>query len=235
MVRGGSGAAEGPSSPELREGTATSLRRRRMRGAGGRKLTGDRRSELLQQLEELFLRAGFAHLTIDALTEELHCSKSTLYAIAPSRDELVIVVIKHFFRTAAGRIESQVAAIDHPRDRIASYLAGVGREMSRVSARSYADMVTHEITRSIYDHNSRVAAARVHSMIQEGIESGAFRQLHAEFVGEAISLLIEGIQEGALLQRTGLSSGEAYRELSSLVLGSLANNGEPADASKGRS
>jgi AcrR family transcriptional regulator len=193
-------------------------------------LTADRRSELLSQLEELFLRAGFAHLTVDTLTEELHCSKSTLYAVAPSRDEIIVAVIKHFFRNAADRIESQIEAIADPRERIARYLAGVGREMSRVSARGYSDMISYEITRSIYDHNSRVAAGRVHAMIQEGIASGAFRQLHAEFVGEAISLLIEGIQEGTLLQRTGLSSGEAYRELSGLVLGSLTNNGEPADA-----
>jgi AcrR family transcriptional regulator len=200
-------------------------RRRGARGTGGRTLSADRTNEILSQLEEIFLSSGFAHLTVDALADRLHCSKSTLYAVAQSRDEIVVAVVKHFFRNAARRIESKVEAISDPREKVASYLSGVGEEMSRVSAHCYSDMVSFEITRSIYDHNSRVAASRVHSMIQDGISSGAFRQLHAEFVGEAISVLIGGIQEGTLLQRTGLSSGEAYQELSGLVLGSLTNYG----------
>jgi AcrR family transcriptional regulator len=214
-------------TPDLSGGDANGFRRRNVRGNSGRSLTNDRRSSVLQQLEELFLSEGFADSTVEALVTRLRCSKSTLYGIAPSRDEIIVVVVKQFFREAAQRIEAAVGEIADPRDRIASYLAGVGSQMGRMSERCYSDMVSYAITRDIYDHNSRVAAGRVNSMIQEGIAVGAFRQLHAEFVGQAISLLIEGIQEGTLLRRTGLTSGEAYQELSGLVLASLTNYGSP--------
>jgi hypothetical protein len=131
--------------------------------------------------------------------------------------------VKHFFREAAARIEASVAPIRDPRERIATYLAGVGREMRRMSPTCYADMLAFGTTRDIYDHNSRVAARRVHDMIHEGIASGAFRSVHAEFIGEAVSILIAGIQQGELLERTGLSSGEAFGELSTLVLAALTN------------
>ena len=188
-----------------------------------RRRTGDHTEAILEQLEELFLDVGFAHLTVGALAKEVHCSKSTLYGVAPSRDQLVVAVVKHFFRHAAARIEARVAEITDPRDRVAIYLAGVGDEMRRMSPACYADMIGFETTRGIYDHNSRVAASRVHEMIHEGIRSGAFRPVHAEFVGEAVSLLIEGIQQGALLERTGLSSGDAFAELGELVLAALTN------------
>jgi|SRR5215469_924471 len=204
----------------------TAFQRRNMRRNPGRNITSDRRASVLMQLEELFLSEGFADYTIEALVARLRCSKSTLYGIAPSRDEIIVVVVKQFFREAARRIEARVGEIADPRDRIAAYLAGVGSEMSRMSENCYSDMVSYAITRDIYDHNSRVAASRVNSMIQEGIAAGKFRQLHAEFVGQAISVLIEGIQGGTLLRRTGLSSGEAYHELSGLVLGSLTNSGD---------
>jgi AcrR family transcriptional regulator len=188
-----------------------------------RRLASERGEEILRRLEDLFLDGGFAHLTVDALAKELKCSKSSLYAIASSREQLVVAVVKHFFRGAAAQIEARVRAIQDPRDRIAIYLASVGDEMRRMSRACYADMVAFGATRGIYDHNSRVAAGRVHDMIHDGIASGAFRPVHAEFVAEAVSLLIEGIQHGALLERTGLSSGDAYGELSTLVLAALTN------------
>jgi hypothetical protein len=42
-------------------------------------------------------------------------------------------------------------------------------------------------------------------------------------VGEAVERLIDGIQHGDLLARTNLSSGDAFSELSDLVLAALAN------------
>ena len=53
--------------------------------------------------------------------------------------------------------------------------------------------------------------------------AGRFRSVHAQFVGESAGLLVDGIQHGDLLERTGLSSGDAYRELSALVLATLTN------------
>jgi hypothetical protein len=84
------------------------------------------------------------------------------------------------------------------------------------------DMVAHDSTRGIYSLNSAAAGRRVHELIREGIDAGLFRTIHAEFVGEAVGL-IDGIQHGELLARTGLSSGDAFTELSDLVLSALTN------------
>jgi hypothetical protein len=92
-----------------------------------------------------------------------------------------------------------------------------------MSPTCYEDMVTHESTHEIYALNSEAASHRVNEYIQEGLAKRTFRKVNAQFVGEAVSLLIEGIQHGELLKRTGLSSGEAFKELSDLVLAALSN------------
>jgi len=191
----------------------------------GRPIDAARKQDILNRLQELVLAKGFARLTVDDLAAELKCSKSTLYAISSSKEYLVTTVIKHFFRDATERIEERVAAVtsDHS-DRIAAYLAGVGAEMNRMSPACYEDMVSHDSTQGIYAINSAAAARRVREFIRAGIDARAFRAVHAEFVGESVSLLIEGIQHGDLLARTGLSSGDAYKELSDLVLAALTNN-----------
>lgn len=188
-----------------------------------RKMSDARREDLLQRLEGLILAEGFARLTVDDLAGRLQCSKSTLYAIASSKEQLVVAAVQHFFREAAVRVGEKVASIIDPPQRIAAYLAGLGEEMRHMSPECYADMVSFEATAAIYAKHSLATAHRVRESIQDGVASGAFRAVNAEFVGAAVSLLIDGIQHGELLDRSGLSMADAYTELGALVLSALAN------------
>ena len=43
------------------------------------------------------LARGFAKLTVADIARELRCSRRTLYELAPSRDDLVVRVIRRFF------------------------------------------------------------------------------------------------------------------------------------------
>src|SRR3954447_15499258 len=106
-----------------------------------RRVDLERRAELLGALEELLLSEGFTALTVDDMARRLQCFKATLYSVASSKEQLVIALTKHFFREATEQIESAVAAVDDPRRRIPTYLAGVGTAMSRCSPSFYADMV----------------------------------------------------------------------------------------------
>lgn len=173
------------------------------------------------------LGSGFKRATVDALAAELRCSKTTLYRIAPSREQIVVAVVKHFFRHAAGGIEANVEAVSDPRERIGAYLAGVGHHMRRASPAFYEDMTSFAPTADIYRHNSRVAARRVRELIAEGVATGAFRPVHADFAGHVVALVIEAIQHGELLESTGLSSGDAYAELSELLVRGLTEGGIP--------
>lgn len=197
-----------------------------------RRMSAERREEMLQRLENLFLAEGFSALTIDDIAARMQCSKSTLYAIASSKEQLVTATMKRFFRNAAAFVEENVARITDPREQIATYLASVGDRMRRMSAACYNDMTSFEATDEIYQLNARASARRVRELVREGADAGMFRQVHAEFVAEATSLIIDGIMHGELLERTGLSSGDAYVELSTLVLDALTNDRSTSTSGK---
>jgi hypothetical protein len=127
------------------------------------------------------------------------------------------------FRDATAHIEERIAGIADPAERIAVYVAEIGSEMRRLSQACYDDMVANDSTRDVYALNSAAAARRVRGFIRDGISQGKLRTVHAEFAGEPDALLIEGIQHGELLNRTGLSSGDAFGQLSDLVLAALTN------------
>ena len=66
-----------------------------------------RQVDLLERLVALMVAEGFAQFTLDDLAERLHCSKTTLYALASSKQELVVEVVKHYFRAAVEAVEAR--------------------------------------------------------------------------------------------------------------------------------
>jgi AcrR family transcriptional regulator len=70
----------------------------------------DRRRRVLDGLVELFLREGFADFTLDDLARRLRCSKSTLYLVETSKEQLVAATVRRFFQRATKAVEEHVAA-----------------------------------------------------------------------------------------------------------------------------
>jgi len=188
-------------------------------------MNDQRRHALLDALQEMVLEHGFSRLTMDEFAAHARCSKTTLYALGSSKESLVAALYRRFFRLATSTIEERIDKVTPERARIAEYLSAVGDEMSRMSPACYDDMMQLRATRDIYELNSKAAATRVRGFIEDGIASGEFRAANARFVGEVVRVLIDSILHGVLLDRTGLTSGQAYSEIGNLVLNALTNQG----------
>ncbi|MFF2486151.1 TetR/AcrR family transcriptional regulator [Microbacterium sp. NPDC058062] len=200
------------------ESQKPSQRRTRARRRG----TGDRRAELIEQLQSMFLAEGFSALTVDDLCARLHCSKTTLYSVADSREQIVQAVVRHFFAESAQAIEAELGRHTQPADRVVTYLSGVGTAMRRNSPEFYADMVSYQPTAAIYRLNSDAAARRVRQLIDEGVAAGDFTPGYADFTAHAVAVLIDGVQSGRLLEATGLTAGEAFTDLGEILINGLA-------------
>ena len=192
-------------------------------GRGALRRTGRtrRQLELLDRLRALFLVEGFTPFTLDDLAAQVHCSKGTLYALAPSKEQLAVAVVKHHFAVAAARVEAAIADVADVRERIGRYLAAIGEEMSAGTAAFISDVDAFAPTRDVYERNSRIASDRIRGLVAEGVDSGVFHDVHTAFVAEMVGAMIDAIQRGDVRRRTGLSDGQAFTELSALVLRAL--------------
>ncbi len=180
-----------------------------------------RREELLGSIQRIFLDEGFTTVTIGELADRLHCSRATLYSVASTKEQLVVLATKAFFRSSAEVIERRVSEHDDPRRRILTYLDGVAEAMRRNSPAFYDDMVAFAPTAEIYARNTARAAARVRELIEEGITAGQFRSTDGNFAAHLVALAIEGVQSGVLLDRTGMTAADAFAELGTLLLNGL--------------
>jgi AcrR family transcriptional regulator len=182
----------------------------------------DRRNRVLDQLVALFLDDGFAAFTLDDLTRRLRCSKSTLYLVATSKEQLVAAVVRRFFQRATAAVEGRLASSDDPAERLTTYLQAVSGELRAASPAFFRDLAGHPPARAIYEANTRHAARRVQELVVEGVRAGRMRNLDAAFVGAAVEQVMTAIHRGDIAGRTGLGDADAYRELARLVSAALA-------------
>ena len=180
-----------------------------------------RRTELFDALVDLLLAEGFARLTLDDLAARLHCSKRTLYGLAGSKEQLVRAVVVHFFRGATERVEAAVRAVDGPARQVEAYLHAVARDLAPASTEFFDDVAGFPPAAEVYERNTRAAARRVQQLVDAGVAAGAFRAVHAAFVGDVVSTVMVRIQQRGVVGATALADAEAYEALSDLLLHGL--------------
>src|SRR5699024_8290467 len=125
-----------------------------------------RQLDLLDRLVALMTTEGFANFTLDDLAARMRCSKTTLYSLAPSKQELVVAVVKQYFRSSVPRVEDAVAAATGPGDghapgvaaaRVTAYLLAVADHLSPLSRRFMDDLATFEPAAEVYRVNTVAA------------------------------------------------------------------------------
>lgn len=174
-----------------------------------------RRDVLIDQLIELFLRDGFAELSLDEMARYAKCSKTTLYAVGASKEQIILAVIRAFFRRATDGIAAGLDPDAPAADRITTYLTLISEALAPASPYFFADLDAYAPAREIYQHNTGVAAAYVQQLVIEAL--GARSHVDGVFVGAVAGQVMNAIHRGEIQDATGLDDSAAYRALASLI------------------
>ena len=196
-------------------------RRRTPRGSA-------RRAEILDGLVEIFLAEGFLAFSLDDLAARLQCSKSTLYGVAPSKEQVTTAVVRTFFREATARVDERAEAVRDPVARIGAYLHAISEELTPASSWFFADVNAFAPAREIYARNTSIAAGRVQQMVTAAAEarSTVASTINAAFLGAVTGSVMESIQRGALEAETGLKDATAYQLLADLIVAGVTGGHE---------
>lgn len=183
-----------------------------------------RHAALFDDLVALFLDEGFADLSVAEIAARMRCSKSTLYLLADSKQELVRAGVTHFFRGATEQVERTVAETNGAAERITAYLLAVGDALAPASSTFMTDLHGYAPTRELYERNTAAAARRVGELIDEGVRAGEFRDVHAAFAGDLTATMMSRIQRREVAEATGLDDAQAYRQLASILTAGISRS-----------
>ncbi|MET0767262.1 MAG: TetR/AcrR family transcriptional regulator [Aeromicrobium sp.] len=182
-----------------------------------RSVISGRTAALRDAIIEIVLLEGFLDLQMSDLAARLNCSKSTLYSIAPSKEQLLTSVVRTFFRRATEQVEAAVDPSAPAVDQIGAYLNAVAVQLAPASPAFFADLERFAPAGDIYRKNTQIAAARVQDLVLEAAPG-----IDPTFLGAVARLMMESIHRGEISRATGLDDSAAYRALSELILAGIA-------------
>jgi AcrR family transcriptional regulator len=191
------------------------------RAGGGTRPRGrawsPRQRQLLDDLQVLFLAEGFRHLTIGDLADRLRCSRRTLYGLAPSKEELVLIVVDRLFNRMGIEARTNAAACDDPGEAIAAYLDAGMSTLTAAQSSFTEDLESYLPTRHLYDRHLAIALAVLGSLVEDGVRAGVFREFHPPLIAEILDACVARIRDPAALNRAGVSNAQAIAEFSRLI------------------
>lgn len=181
----------------------------------------DRREEVRDQLERIFLQEGFRNLTINKLAKRLQCSNRTLYEIAPSKEEIFLKILDRWLERI--RHLGRQGALKHtePFKRIEAYLNPGVSETRDASADFVEDVRSYLPAKEMLARHQEERMKFLEDIVEDGISRGSFRSVHSSLVAEVVLSAVTRIDEFDFQSRSGLTFSEAFEELYELLLHGL--------------
>ena len=181
----------------------------------------ERQQNLLSGLGKLF-NEGFAHLTMAEIAKNLNCSLRTLYSLAPSKEQLVLIVIERNLWSKGRTAMAAISPNMQPLKAIRTYLQAANMAAAKTTEAFAQDLQKMPAAQKlIEDHNSYLIAI-THRLLDIAVEKGEIGEVDTA----AIARLMAGI--GRDFSRPGVigslrsSPKEAADEALDLILTGLA-------------
>jgi len=213
-------AAPGPAVDETQRRLRAVRRPRPVLGRQRERALTDRQRELLDQMERLFA-GGFADLTMAGLAARLNCSLRTLYALAASRDELVLIVVdRNLWRI--GRMARD--AIGHdlaPLDAVRAYLEAATVAVSGWTEAFAGDLATVPAAQRLADEHNEYLFAVTRTLLDLAVERGDIPDVDTAAVARVLAGVGLFFSRPEVIPTLRSSPKEAADELVDLVLRGL--------------
>ena len=173
--------------------------------------------DLLLELEELFIKEGFSHLTVADLAKRLSCSKRTIYELAGTKKELVYRTLARRFSRVRDAGWKAAAKHNDPRNRIRSYLQVGVTSSQRTSHALARDIADDPEASRIFDHHQQRRTDGLRTLIEEGVRAGFFKGFHPYLVAEVMMSSVKRLRQPDFLMEANMSMGEAFEEFARLI------------------
>lgn len=178
-----------------------------------------RQRALFEKLLSQFLDHGFADFTIDSAARDLRCSKTTLYALGATRDDIVRRIVISFFEQVAARTEASLHNHSSYSAQFTAYFQAIVQALAPASPAFMSDLGTDPVGQEVFAKNTDVALQRINKILAAGVASGEFRTVATTFVARIADDTMHQIRLGHF--EDILPAQDAYRELGDLLLHGL--------------
>jgi AcrR family transcriptional regulator len=217
---------------DMRRRLAAVRRPRPIMGRDRERALTERQRELLDQMERL-ISGGFATLTMAELAARLNCSLRTLYALAPSRDELVLIVVDRSLwrvgRGARDAVRDDLA----PLDAVRAYLEAATVAVSGWTEAFARDLAAVPAAQELEEGHNEYLFDVTRTLLDLAVERGDVADLDTAAVARVLAGLGRFFSRPRVISSLESSPKEAADQIVDLVLRGLRNRAGEARTTGG--
>jgi len=189
--------------------------------ASERRRFSARQTEVLDVVELVFLREGISAVRMSNLAREAGCSLSTLYELAPSKEDLLLLVLDRMMRRIARNGWAAVEAETDPAIRARVMLTSGALDASVLGPRFLEAMSSHPPARLLFDRWIAIGRDALVALIEDAVEAGQFRPVSAPVVAESLFAVALHFTDPGFTRATAVDTREALNEAVALIFDGL--------------
>jgi len=180
---------------------------------------GERHGEVLDGLERTLLDEGLSGFTVAQLAARMGCSRRTLYELAPSKEQLQLVVLDRLLhrlgRQAVAAVDPASSVVEQLRQYVTSGIDFAFRSTA------HDDLADVPAARRLLDRHHRFASTIIERMINVGIARGELRVVNPSVVAAVVSTSAVHLAQPEVLDDIGLDLAQVLDEMFDALLGGL--------------
>jgi AcrR family transcriptional regulator len=183
-----------------------------------RRLDNGRREELLDGVMAIIAARGFSDLRTAEMARELHCSESSLYKIARSKDSLIVLAIGRWGQLTLEALEVRARKGKTASERARAYFRAGAERTRPLSLAFYADVNRFESTRlAWWTGVVGPYLDRFVELVQLAEDAGEIRPVNIRFLAELLRQISVVTRDEHVLSASGLTHEQAVLEVDSLL------------------
>jgi AcrR family transcriptional regulator len=182
----------------------------------------ERQREVIDALEGLVVASALSELTMAEIAARVNCSLRTLYGIAPSRDELVLMVVdRRLHRIGRAAIEA-VDASHSPLDALRAYLSAVSEAVQPTAVAFTEEFANVHGAPRLLDAHEKYVMAVTRSLLDRAVSEGQIRPVDTAAFAHVLGGLGREFALAEVAQTLDASAKETADAVTAIVLEGLA-------------
>lgn len=137
-----------------------------------------RQLEILDALEDWLFRGGFAEATMADVARRLACSLRTLYGIAPSKDELVLIVLDRRLHRIGREAIDAMTTETTPLEKLRAYLRATNLAVQPTTAAFTREFARVAGAPELNAEHADYVVAMTRRLLEAAIEAGEIAPVH---------------------------------------------------------
>ena len=175
-----------------------------------------RQLEILDALEDYVSSEEISGLTMAELAAKLGCSLRTLYGIAPSKDELVLIVLDRRLHRIGKDAMQALDSEGSPLTRLRAYLRATNLAVQPTTAAFARDFAAAPGAPALNEAHTDYIVAITRNLIDEAIDAGEIERVHAPAVAHVLGRLgndFAGIKRRGTLDGSVATTANSIAEI----------------------